>query len=253
MNQTGDQHILNHQLNIQNNKLSLQVEVLTQQVQLLIKQNQQLQAKVADYQNLKAENITLKKDIMNLQEKIQEQESEQLLVQETLFNQHLEEMQKKHKKQIQDLKTIYEDKIISLQRERSQMQDQTVQMGISNQASKTLEQQAAKIIQISQKLEKTLSDLPTQSPSHGHIGISKEMYDQMLEQLKSKSSKNIILEKIPDQQNFSLRYKKTSITNIKKEPNFGIKRNIHHSKPYESPQTQNSGIALTISTLTKRS
>ncbi|CAD8069015.1 unnamed protein product [Paramecium primaurelia] len=253
MNQTGDLQVLNHQLNIQNGKLSLQVEVLQQQIQLLQKQILLLQAKVADYQNLKEENITLKKDIMNLQEQIQVQESEQQLVQESQFNQHLEEMQTRHKKQIQDLKTLYEDKIISLQKERSSMQDQAIQMGVSNQASKTLELQAAKILQISHKLEKTLSDLPSQSPSHGHIGISKETYNQMLDQLKSKSSKNIILEKIPDQQNFSQRYKKTSVINIKKEPTFSVKKILHYNKPQDSTRTQNSAIALTISTLTKKS
>ncbi|CAD8170586.1 unnamed protein product [Paramecium pentaurelia] len=253
MNQTRDLEILNHQLNNQNNKMSLQIEVLSQQLYLLQKQIHQFQEKAADYEKLKAENIILKKDIMYLQEQIQSQESEQLLVQESKFNLQIEEMQKRHKKQIQDLKTLYEDKIISLQKEKSSMQDQAMQMGVSNQASKTLEQQAAKIIQISHKLEKTLSDLPSQSPSHGHIGISKEMYDQMLEQLKSKSSKNIILEKIPDQQNFSQRYKKSSITNIKKENNFSVKRILHYSKPQDSPRTQNSINALTISTLTKKS
>ncbi|CAK81518.1 unnamed protein product (macronuclear) [Paramecium tetraurelia] len=253
MNQTGDLEILNHQLSIQNNKMSLQIEVLSQQLQLLRKQIQQLQERAADYQNLSAENVTLKKDIMNLQEQIQAQESEQLLVQESQFNSQIQEMQKRHKKQIQDLKTLYEDKIITLQKEKTSMQDQAMQMGVSNQASKTLEQQAAKIIQISHKLEKTLSDLPSQSPSHGHIGISKEMYDQMLEQLKTKSSKNIILEKIHDQQNNSQRYKKMSIANIKKETNFSVKRILHYNKPQESPRTQNSINALTISTLTKKS
>ncbi|CAD8086729.1 unnamed protein product [Paramecium sonneborni] len=253
MNKPGNLEILNNQLNIQNNKLSLQVEVLSQQVQILLKQIEQLQEKATHYQNLKDENITLKKDIMNLQEQIQTQELEQQLVLENKFHSQLEEMQKRHKKQIQDLKTIYEDKIISLQKEKSSIQDQAIQMGVSNQASKALEQQASKIIQISHKLEKTLSDLPSQSPSHGHIGISKEMYDQMLEQLKSKSTKNIILEKIPDQQIFSQRYKKTSLANIKKDPNFSVKRILHYSKPQDSPRTQNSGNALTISTLTKKS
>ncbi|CAD8092009.1 unnamed protein product [Paramecium sonneborni] len=253
MNTPGNLEILNHQLNIQNNKLSLQIEVLSQQVQILLNQIEQLQEKAMLYQNLKDENITLKKDIMNLQEQIQAQESESYFVQENKFNQQLDEMQKRHKKQIQDLKSLYEDKIILLQNEKSSIQDQAMQMGLSNLTSKSLEQQAAKIIQISHKLEKTLSDLPSQSPSHGHIGLSKEMYDQMIEQLKSKSTKNIILDKLPDQQNFSQRYKQASIANIKKDPNFSVKRILHYNKPQESPITQNSGNALTISTLTKRS